>query len=886
MASFLTAKGTSKHNRKVSHGGLGGCVPVKPRNREHADTSKSSWALRRKKRPAVVDIDVDRENLTISTMTPTSIVLHDTAIPESLDSPLTEDMKPAQLEEKIMELLSSAGHHETAEKSSVFVGRPQTPPTPEQTAVLPIELPGSILLPSQGFPQENPPITPARNKFESRESEESTRSQTPSLDSSPTTDGEMDIFKNLTAPQKRSGRANTFPTSPVKIASKPFTAMSAEELLQCLPELNMSVISHSWLPAMENELKKIKELLQDAAEVRLQSQANLEIFGSVSLYSYKHIPGVDHSQDVNSIAVSARDISRTYFDAMQRVRPLADRDAKEVMDQLEFTQVELQNALAVIEENKNIISDKESLIRRLHETLAANARTFAGFIQDHVGSRLNNLHDIRTQEIMQLIQDQQQNSPDSGTHTPGRYVRISEKLYNSYLQRLRNTQEKVETYSKIANDQLELLKSQSADLDKRMEEYEKCLTILQKRHDRILELESKVEANEAELDEAREAAEAFEALKETHESLGKHCTDLEWTLESIKNGFKKQLEDRDTEIFTLRQHLGDAVLESAALKADLKALTPQGSVNVSTRFKNSLRFGRSGTNQDRNTPILTRRALHGGKLPASQSMLSLNTSKANSRSNNTLILGKTPGPLSEPTRPSGDSFGEKGSGKLLSGLRLNPPDTAASDKTAVIRPRKDSLHTTNTTPTTGGARPRSMLIDYEKALPSPPAVEFQDFHLDVEQDSGTRSSPAVPTHTTPITSSPRKRVLSGITEMSFEDENGPEKKSPASTSSSDKNAFRSSIAIMERFDTTMGAAEPSQAGHLEFSTMEEDDHGHSHGPCNDDDARTSPPLSAGSRYYNRVGEEEISPTRSARELYHDQSRISGWARGGWGRSRT
>lgn len=786
-------------------------------------------------------------------MTPNSVVIHDDrASYGDLGNPFEECMKAVGWEERIVELSSPVDEDEKAKNSLVFVNRPQTPPTPEQTVVLPAELPGSILLPSQGFPQQNPPITPARDSYTSQYSEDYLQSRTPSLDTSSSTDGEMEIFKHLTSPPKRSVRANTFPVAATLNTSKPFSAMGAEELMDCLPELNMSVVSHSWVPAMENELKRIKALLQEAAEIRLQSQAGLENFGSVSLDSLESISWTNFSQDVNSIAVSARDISRTYFDAMQRVRPLADRDAKAINDRLDSTRTELETALAVVEENKNIISDKDDVIQRLHETIMANSRVLGGFIQDHIGSRLNNIHDIRTQDVKQLLNDQQLKSSENTMNTPARYLRIPETQYNSYLQNLHDAQQKVETYSRIVNEQLGVIKSQSADLDKRMEGYGECLTILENRHKRIVELESKVEATEKELRAAKENAETHQVLQLAHDKLTKQYSDLEWTLESLKNGFKKQLEDRDTEIFNLRQQLGDAVMAAAARKAEAQTAISQpeatASTGISSRFRNPLHFGR---NQDRNLPIHARRGLLSSRLPASQSMLSLNTSQAN------LALDKhqhpayraTPSPLSDmttTTTPSADSNSDKGTGsssggRWRSGLRMNPPEktttttpSSANSSTNILipprRPRNDSLRartelSASALPTARGGelvdtavRPSSLHlnIDRQKALPSPPPPP-PPFSLAIPHRGNYYYYHY---HHSAIDHHPHNhRVLSGITERSFEDTDRVTTATPTSTSSSDKNAFRSSMAVLERFhededDDDEGMSSPSKGARI------------------------------------------------------------------------
>lgn len=285
MASFVSSKAVDKRDRRVSNGGLGGCVQLSPQGRSPGIRSMPTWPLRRQIKPPAVKVGFNQDDLKLSTMTPRSVVVHDTTIGGGFNFPVEDGMATTLSDEKTAESLFG-GKQELRKRSAVFVNRPQTPTTPDQTTPLPVELPGSILLPSQGFSQADPPVTPARDKFQAPSSEVSTRSSVPSLDTSSTTDTEMDMFKNLTSPQKRSHRSKTFSSSPTKSTSKPFTAMSAEELMRCLPHLNMSVITGNWAPAMEVELKRIKGLLQGAAEVRLDSQADLKSYAMVSFDRY------------------------------------------------------------------------------------------------------------------------------------------------------------------------------------------------------------------------------------------------------------------------------------------------------------------------------------------------------------------------------------------------------------------------------------------------------------------------------------------------------------------------------------------------------------------------------------------------------------------------
>lgn len=621
----------------------------------------------------------------------------------------------------------------------------------------------------------------------------------------------MDILKHLTSPAKRSYRPNLSnqPTNP-------FTAMTAEELMGCLPELTMSVVSQSWVPAMETELKKIKGLLQEAIERQYRPQADLENFGSVSLISNRASYRLTCFEDVNDIALSARNISRTYFDAMQRVRPLADRDAKAVNNQLELAQAELQTALGTVEENKNMLDEKENLIKRLRETIAANIRTFGGFIRDHVGSRLDNLDDARTKEILELIEDQQR-SLESETDTPGALIRISETDYNSLLYRDRKMHVKVGAYTRIAQDQLEIIKSQSADLDKRVDEYGNFRLVLEKRQHQIVELESKIEQNRNEVEAAKEIAETLNKIEMAHRDLGKKCSDLEWTLQSTKNGYQKQLQDKDREIFALRQQLGDAVMEAASQKTAAKfASTQPAPTSLSSRFKKPLHLGKRASSQERDLPIHARRALLGRKLPLSQSMLSLNTSQANLEQDIHPAYRNTPSPLSDHTTRSGGSSSDRGSGpwlSRLSGLRMHPPNTssASTSNYPVVPPRKEPLRLTVPTPT---IRPGSTLINREKALPKPPPLEPQDDTPQNDDDTDAREPvPVSPQDTTPRTTTtikPRSRILSGITELSFEDDHSAAAAATADaasthssprrspSSNSDQDAIRSSLAIWQR----------------------------------------------------------------------------------------
>ncbi len=277
-------------------------------------------------------------------------------------------------------------------------------------------------------------------------------------------------------------------------------------------------------------------------------------------------------------------------------------------------------------------------------------------------------------------------------------------------------------------------------------------------------------------------------------------------------------------------------MEIAAQKTEAKsAISQPVPTSASSRFKNPLHLGRHASNQERDLPIHTRRALLGGKLPGSQSMLSLNTTQANLGQEVHPAFRNTPSPLSDNTMPSGESSSDRSSGGWLgglsglSGLRMHPPDTSISNTSnhyPAIQPRKESLRLTGYVPKLS-ARPASTHIDREKALPRPPPFEPRNSTVHNDSHASSEDSPPVPPHkVTPVTATiPGKRILSGITELSFEDRDSSGTDSPPDTakksspqrspsSSSDQDAIRSSIAIWDQinFDETMKAdhQEPQQ----------------------------------------------------------------------------
>lgn len=166
-------------------------------------------------------------------------------------------------------------------------GYSNNPLTPKYSS--PLELPGSLLLPSQGFPQSDPPCTPARLPAPSRSSsEDSDCIWTPGFSVSSATDIEDDEMPKSFPPKHllraaKSGKARDFsaPAFHELTIGKPLSTMSTDELLAELPQLTTEAIKAIWIPAIIKQHDRIKNLLQGAADVRLDTNTEFQGLGQV-----------------------------------------------------------------------------------------------------------------------------------------------------------------------------------------------------------------------------------------------------------------------------------------------------------------------------------------------------------------------------------------------------------------------------------------------------------------------------------------------------------------------------------------------------------------------------------------------------------------------------
>ena len=155
----------------------------------------------------------------------------------------------------------------------------------------PVELPGSLLLPSQGFPP--PPATPSeRINLKRQDTDDSELSTVPSLTTSASTvasSDDMDLLKGLSTHHWKAsttnsghlhanGNVNRQPSS----VSKPFSAMTIEELLAVLSKYDSNTVARIWLPEMQKKCGHLKQLLQKSQANTVQSDDELKTIGNVS----------------------------------------------------------------------------------------------------------------------------------------------------------------------------------------------------------------------------------------------------------------------------------------------------------------------------------------------------------------------------------------------------------------------------------------------------------------------------------------------------------------------------------------------------------------------------------------------------------------------------
>jgi hypothetical protein len=479
---------------------------------------------------------------------------------------------------------------------------------------------------------------------------------------------------------------------------------------------------------------------------------------------------------------------------------------------LESAEADLREALAAADSQRDILFEKEEVIKALQHNTDAIVHVLGGFIEDTLPHCTGSIKSERVHQVMQVISDY---SPSTGGPRPtpqlsSPFLRVPESMFRSHLKNLRDNQAKAQSYRNLAQDQIDLIKSQSADLDQRVIEYEKCMKTIKERDQRIRLL---IEQNNAQK-KAIQAYESREKVAESVEAEQERLVDqrqnIEWIIKNLKADHAKQIEDRDAEIDNLRQKLGHAWEEVLARKADVKNVISQTQALLTSPELPETAPDTVSAKEQLVGGDKTKR----GAMSSSRSMLSLSLSEA------TLGFGNldTPAaPLSaveritydngsnlqfEPRSPHDEGWG-CGIARKRRSIQ-NPRRAFSAIEDLKPRPRNNPLRAMS-----NGQRPNDLellqtllkgsvnesptatSINTEKALPTPPEAHSE--YASIHNSDGGRSvteevledlllRPEVADHSLGSPVSQRKRVLSGIPEMSAEDAES-QKSSPSATSS-------------------------------------------------------------------------------------------------------
>jgi hypothetical protein len=292
MSLLFDQSARSTRRRAISNGGLGGFVQIEQLICDQNHGSKSTWPKRRKQRPSPIDVGIEG-SLLLAAWTTTSLAMQGCRTQATSGT-----LGATNAANQAVRAVTPSGAsppmscYNVTGRARVYTSMPGTPSTPESKFNLqPVELPGSLLLPSQGFPQSEPPVTPSRQTFEDRYSDESssTSSSTPGLSTCSTvTAPDMDVLRSF-SPKKRATKSTMSSPSITSVhkIGKTISAMTAEELIQCLPECSPAMIAHTWVPTMLREYQKVKSLLQDAAEIKMDANTELRDLSTVSITASK-----------------------------------------------------------------------------------------------------------------------------------------------------------------------------------------------------------------------------------------------------------------------------------------------------------------------------------------------------------------------------------------------------------------------------------------------------------------------------------------------------------------------------------------------------------------------------------------------------------------------
>ena len=154
---------------------------------------------------------------------------------------------------------------------------------------------------------------------------------------------------------------------------------------------------------------------------------------------------------------------------------------------MESTEADLREALTAADGQRDILFEKEKVIKALQHNTDAIVHVLGGFIEDALPHCMGSIESERVHQVMQVIADNLSSTsgPRSTLQLSSPFLRIPESMFRSHLKDLHDNQAKAQSYQNLAQDQTDLIKSHSVDLDQRVTEYEKRIQTIKERDHRI-----------------------------------------------------------------------------------------------------------------------------------------------------------------------------------------------------------------------------------------------------------------------------------------------------------------------------------------------------------------------------------------------------------------
>ncbi|KIY03131.1 uncharacterized protein Z520_01598 [Fonsecaea multimorphosa CBS 102226] len=682
------------------------------------------------------------------------------------------------------------------------------------------ELPGSLLLASQGFPQTNPISPPPSLRLLRRTTDDSIISSVPTLSTSASTDdddGTMEALRNLTTPLRKHDRSahSTMPSYTIGSRvpadahiTQPFTAMTIEELLDKLPECDHVTISQHWLPAMRNHLQQMTSLLNEACDLKLESSVSQVNLSSVRGAIFGDSPSTNIAQALKSFSDQLRMITAEYRKIVESAESLAERDTKASHEQLNELEGQVEEALQKMAVKDKKIEDKDRRISELRNTVHEVTRLLGTFIQNNIPSWVDTIREPRTVQVLRIIDDYTRNEP----HGSVDYVRVAEDTLDKYVGDLREARSLIGEYRKVLHGQGAMIRDQTKSLDATVDKYGKAIRLIQEKDHEVLLLVQQNNDLSKQLQECRAALAEDQQARSESEKMARRYEELRGAMISLQTSHTLEIDQRDAEILNLRQKLGSAREEVFARREDVKNVMSQAhamlhastdSIPVAAKNSNTSKalrfFGMERDKEKYRKGIPTSHSMIG--LPSSDSRFSSKevataVDRTALRHRPSLQAHTNPRALTTPNTPIDSSQRPK-----------EPLLTAPT-----TRQRSDSL---------GATQRHGVLnaspIDSDKSLPYPPAHPRPYLPAArVAEIAPSIESPLAAQITSDylkegiMGQTAARRVLSKITEVSspastLQTERVPdENQSDHSVASSDREAYRRSICALDILNSSSG----------------------------------------------------------------------------------